>query len=818
MKKIIVALSLILLYTSGFAQSYKKTDYGASAQINSMDIEVQFYGPSIVRVVKTPVGESVEKESLSVIKSPEKVSFTTKELGDELLLSNKSVQVVLNLKSGKVSFKNTKGEILLNEKEGGATFTDFDDAGVKTYSVNQSFVLEQDESIYGLGVLQNGKMSQRNQEVHMVQNNTWDFVTFFQSVKGYGLFWDNYSPTNFKDVPGETSFRSDVGDCIDYYFMYGGDADGVIAEMRNLTGEVPMFPLWTYGFWQSKERYKSQQETVGVVKKYRELGVPLDGVIQDWQYWGSNYLWNAMEFLNDEFPNPQAMVNEIHDLNAHMIISIWSSFGPATKQYRELEKIGALYSFNTWPESGLTAWPPNMDYPSGVRVYDAFNPQARDIYWKYMNEGLFKLGIDGWWMDSTEPDHLSFKPEDMDNKTALGSFRKVRNAYPLVTVGGVYDNQRAVSSDKRVFILTRSGFAGQQRYGANVWSGDVFTTWENFRNQIPAGLNFSMTGIPHWNSDIGGFFAGEYNKSWNDGTASKNPLFQELYVRWMQFGAFNPMMRSHGTDLSREIYNFGVKGEPIYDAIESAIHLRYSLLPYIYSTSWDVTNNQSSFMRALVMDFAHDKNVWDIKHQYMFGKSILVAPVVEAQYTNEKIVKSTIDEGWLRNDGDGNDGTESNKGSEVDFTVNKSTELYLPAGAEWYDFWTNETFEGGQEITRETSIDLIPLYIKAGSILPIGPKVQYATEKNWDNLELRVYEGADGEFTLYEDENDNYNYEKGIYSTITFTWNDAKNVLTISDRKGEFPGMLLERKFNIVLVGKTNKVVDFKGKKVTVRF
>lgn len=818
MKKIIVALSLILLYTSGFAQSYKKTDYGASAQINSMDIEVQFYGPSIVRVVKTPVGESVEKESLSVIKSPEKVSFTTKELGDELLLSNKSVQVVLNLKSGKVSFKNTKGEILLNEKEGGATFTDFDDAGVKTYSVNQSFVLEQDEAIYGLGVLQNGKMSQRNQEVHMVQNNTWDFVTFFQSVKGYGLFWDNYSPTNFKDVPGETSFRSDVGDCIDYYFMYGGDADGVIAEMRNLTGEVPMFPLWTYGFWQSKERYKSQQETVGVVKKYRELGVPLDGVIQDWQYWGSNYLWNAMEFLNDEFPNPQAMVNEIHDLNAHMIISIWSSFGPATKQYRELEKIGALYSFNTWPESGLTAWPPNMDYPSGVRVYDAFNPQARDIYWKYMNEGLFKLGIDGWWMDSTEPDHLSFKPEDMDNKTALGSFRKVRNAYPLVTVGGVYDNQRAVSSDKRVFILTRSGFAGQQRYGANVWSGDVFTTWENFRNQIPAGLNFSMTGIPHWNSDIGGFFAGEYNKSWNDGTASKNPLFQELYVRWMQFGAFNPMMRSHGTDLSREIYNFGVKGEPIYDAIESAIHLRYSLLPYIYSTSWDVTNNQSSFMRALVMDFAHDKNVWDIKYQYMFGKSILVAPVVEAQYTNEKIVKSTIDEGWLRNDGDGNDGTESNKGSEVDFTVNKSTELYLPAGAEWYDFWTNETFEGGQEITRETSIDLIPLYIKAGSILPIGPKVQYATEKNWDNLELRVYEGADGEFTLYEDENDNYNYEKGIYSTITFTWNDAKNVLTISDRKGEFPGMLLERKFNIVLVGKTNKVVDFKGKKVTVRF
>ena len=340
----------------------------------------------------------------------------------------------------------------------------------------------------------------------MVQGNTDDYIPFFLSVKGYGLFWDNYSPTLFEDNPESTSFKSDVGDCIDYYFMYGGNADGVIACMRDLTGQVPMFPLWTYGYWQSKERYKSQDELVGVVKKYRELGVPLDGIIQDWQYWGNNYLWNAMEFLNPEFYNPQKMVDDVHNLNAHMIISIWNSFGPETKQYKELDKIGALMDFKTWPESGSEKWPPNLDYPSGVRVYDPYNPEARDIYWKYLNKGIFSLGMDGWWMDSSEPDHLQFKPSDFDNKTYLGSFRKVRNAFPLMTVGGVYQHQRAVTSEKRVFILTRSAFAGQQRYGANTWSGDVVASWDALRNQISAGLNFSLCGIPYWNSDIGGFF------------------------------------------------------------------------------------------------------------------------------------------------------------------------------------------------------------------------------------------------------------------------------------------------------------------------
>jgi len=389
---------------------------------------------------------------------------------------------------------------------------------------------------------------------------------------------------------------------------------------------------------------------------------------------------------------------------------------------------------------------------------------------------------------------LDFKPEDFDNQTYLGSFRKVRNAYPLMSVGGVYMNQRATTSDKRVFILTRSAFAGQQRYGANTWSGDVVASWETLLNQISGGLNFSLCGIPHFNSDIGGFFLWNYK---NDLT---NPDYRELYVRWLQFGTFCPMMRSHGEGAPREIYQFGQKGDRVYDAIEKYINLRYSLLPYIYSTSWDVTANQSSMMRALVMDFPNDKNALDINDQYLFGKSILVSPVTKGMYTND---------------------------GKADFSTIKTEEVYLPKGAVWIDFWTGEKHAGGQKIAKEVPLDVVPLYVRAGSILPIGPKVQYAEEKKWDNLEIRIYEGANGEFTLYEDENDNYNYEKGMYSTITFTWNDAKNSLTISDLKGSFPGMLTERKFNVIIVSKDkgtgmdagekfDRTISYYGKKEVV--
>ncbi len=796
MKRFIILLFMVALTCTGsYGQSYSITDLGIKTAVDSIGIEIQFYSPSIVRIVKWPEGQDFSKESLSVIMTPRKTDLVIKQKGTELIARSKNLTVSLNLISGKISFMTPVSDLLLSESEAGAMFTGFNDAGTNTFSAYQAFVLDGNEAIYGLGQLQNGKMIQRNLTLNMIQGNTDDYIPFFVSVKGYGLYWDNYSPTVFEDTPEITSFKSDVGDCIDYYFMYGGSADGVIARMRDLTGQVPMFPLWTFGYWQSRERYKSQDELVGVVSKYRELGVPLDGIIQDWQYWGNNYLWNAMEFLNADFYNPQKMVDDVHGMNARMIISIWNSFGPETKQYRELEKIGALMDFKTWPMSGSDKWPPMLDYPSGVRPYDPFNPEARDIYWRYLNKGLFSFGIDGWWMDSSETDHMDFKPADLDNKTYLGSFRKVRNAFPLMTVGGIYEHQRAVTSDKRVFILTRSAFAGQQRYASNVWSGDVTASWTALRNQISAGLNFSLSNIPYWNSDIGGFFLSGFRKKLDDAE------YRELYARWMQFGTFCPMMRSHGTDAPREIYQFGKKGDRVYDAIEKSIKLRYSLLPYIYSASWEVTANQSTMMRALVMDFPDDTKALDINDQYMFGKSLLVCPVTTSMYS---------------------------KDIEEDFSVVGTRELYLPAGTDWYDFWTGERLTGGQKVKKDTPLDIIPIYVRTGSIIPFGPEVQYATEKKWDNLEIRIYEGANGSFTLYEDENDNYNYEKGVCSTIAFSWNNAKKTLTISDRKGSFPGMLTERKFNVMLVAKDkgsgaekaekfDKEIIYAGQKITIK-
>lgn len=793
------------------AQQYQRTSSGIKTIIGDKQIELQSYGPNIIRVTKWPAGKAFAPKSLSVIKAAENSGFDITGKGDEVRLSNRTLKVTLNLSSGRIVFNSSKGGLLLQEKPDGASFTPFNDAGNATNSVTQSFLLDSSEAIYGLGILQNGKMSQRNQNVKMVQGNTWDFVTFFQSVKGYGLFWDNYSPTVFDDKPAGTSFTSEVGDGIDYYFIYGGNADGVVAGMRDITGQVPMFPLWTYGFWQSRERYKSQNEIVDVVRKYRDLKVPLDGIIQDWQYWGNNYQWNAMEFVSPEFNNAKKMIDDIHGMNARLAVSIWSSFGPMTKPYRELDAKGMLFNIKTWPESGLDLWPPDRSYPSGVRVYDAYNPEARDIYWKYLNKGIFSLGTDAWWMDSSEPDHLSQKPEDFDTKTYLGSFRKVRNAYPLMSVGGVYDHQRATTSDKRVFILTRSAFAGQQRYGASTWSGDVNSSWESLRNQVPAGLNFTLTGNPNFNSDLGGFFAGSYNKDWN-GSGAKNPMFQELYVRWLQYGTFTPMMRSHGTDVPREIYQFGKKGEPVYDAIEAFIKLRYTLLPYVYSTSWDVTKNQSSFMRALIMDFATDKKVWNLGNEYMFGRSILVAPVINPQYTPEKLVKTNEQSGWDKQNGSGGSNT-----GKIDFTQLKPVKVYLPAGASWYDFWTDSIQHGGQEITREVRLNTIPVYIKAGSIIPFGPEVEYSTEKKWDSLTVKVYPGADASFVLYEDEFDNYNYEKGNYSEVPFRWNDKAETLTIDTRKGAFTNMIQNRTFTIVLPDGRKKQAFYSGKKLNIR-
>ena len=816
MRRSIIIMALCLLTSWTWAQEFQKTTSGIKTTISGKqtDIEIQWFGPNTLRVLKTPQGKSVKKESLSVIAQPQNsgIKITTPGNGC-IVMKSQTLTVILNPQTGIITYAKPNGDALLIEQENVKAFTPVNDAGRSTYSVYQGFTTSKEEGLYGLGQLQNGQMMQRGMTKHLVQGNVEDVSPFFQSTKGYGVFWDNYSGTTYTDNEQETSFCSEVGDCIDYYFMYGGSADGVIAEVRALTGDVPMMPLWSYGFMQSKERYKSQEETVGVVKKYRELGIPLDCIIQDWQYWGHNYLWNAMDFQNPAFSRPKDMIDEVHALNARMMISIWSSFGPATKPYRALDKEGLLFDIETWPQSGVDGWPPNLEYPSGVRVYDAYSPKARDIYWEHLNKGIFQLGMDGWWMDSTEPDHFNHKESDFDRQTGLGSYRSVRNAYPLVSVGGVSDHQRALTQDKRVIILTRSGFLGQQRYGSNVWSGDVQSSWDMFRKQITAGLNFSLTGMPHWNSDLGGFFAGSYNTSWGDNSATRNPMYQELYVRWLQFGVFCPMMRSHGADVPREFYWYGKKGEPIYDALVDAVKLRYTLLPYIYSTSWDVTHNRSTFMRALFMDFVNDKQTWNVNDEYMFGKAFLVAPVLHAQYTPE-VQQKTLEEneGWNR---------DSKKSAKTpiltDFTHSKNMEVYLPAGTRWYNFWTNEAIEGGQKLVISTTLNRIPLFVRAGSIVPCGPDVQYTGEKKWDNLTLCVYPGENVNFTLYEDEGDNYNYENGAYTEIPMNWDNASRILTIGARKGEYNGMLQKRQFIVKAIDGNSKTVTYTGKKIRVK-
>lgn len=815
MRKSLLILALCSLPIFVWSQKYQETENGIKTCINEkkIDVEVQWFTPNSLRILKTPLGKTVEKKSLSVIAKPNKsgVKIATSD-NSKIVMKSPVLTVTLNTENGIITYAKTDGTVLLKENENSKPFTPMKDADRDTYTVYQGFITDKEEGLYGLGQLQNGQMMQRNMSKVLIQGNVEDVSPIFQSTKGYGVFWDNYSATTYTDNENETSFSSEVGDCIDYYFMYGGSADGVIAQVRALTGEVPMMPLWSYGFMQSKERYKSQEETVGVVKKYRELGIPLDCIIQDWQYWGHNYLWNAMDFRNPSFDNPKAMIDSIHGMNAHMMISIWSSFGPATKPYRTLDKEGLLFNIETWPQSGVEGWPPNMEYPSGVRVYDCYNPKARDIYWDYLNKGIFQLGMDGWWMDSTEPDHFNWKDSDFDRQTYLGSYRSVRNAYPLMTVGGVYDHQRAETSDKRVIILTRSGFLGQQRYASNVWSGDVQSSWDMFRKQITAGLNFSLTGMPHWNSDLGGFFAGSYNTNGN-ASATRNPMYQELYVRWLQFGVFCPMMRSHGADTPREFFWYGKAGEPVYDALVDAVKLRYSLLPYIYSTAWEVSHRQSTFMRALYMDFLNDKNTWKIGNEYMFGKAFLVAPVLHAQYTPEQkqnILKEN--EGWNKTTNN-----QVNLSLNVDFTQSKEMEVYLPSGNKWYNYWTNEDFDGGQKLKIKTSLDRIPLFVRAGSIIPIGPDVQYTNEKKWDNLIINVYPGADGTFTLYEDEGDNYNYESGAYTEIQMKWNDTKRILTIDARKGEYNGMLTKRNFTIRTADGKEKVITYSGKKINVK-
>ena len=821
MRKTLLVICGIACVTGLHAQDVERTQDGAKNFIRTQNVteEIRFYSDDIVRVIKYPSRHLPDKKSYPVIKTPEDVNLSYTEQEGNLSIKTGNMEVVMDKNSGKITFKDVQGNLLVQEKEFGTNFIPCKDGPYDSYRVSQRFMMSPDETLYGLGQQQTGKLNQRDQELTLRNENTRVCIPYITSEKGYGIYWDNPSPTVFSDTPQETSFNSEVGYMSDYYFIYkDGTQDGVIAGIRDLTGQATMLPLWTMGYWQCRERYKSPDELCEVVDKYRELKVPLDGIIQDWQYWGCNENWNSMKFQNPRYINkmgdpeymkflpngedknadygtpriksPKEMIDYVHKQNAHIMISVWASFGPWTEMYQKMDSLKALLHFETWPPK------------AGVKPYDPYNPAARDIYWEAMKKNIFDLGMDAWWLDSTEPDHMDIKDQDFNTQTYLGSFRRVHNAFPLMSNKGVYEHQRATTSDKRVFLLTRSSFLGQQRYASHSWSGDVTSEWSVMRKQLAAGLNYALCGIPYWNTDLGGFFAWRYNNNVN------NIAYHELHVRWYQWGVFQPIMRSHNSSpVAVEIYQFGKKGDWSYDALEKYTHLRYRLLPYIYSTSWEVTSKAGSIMRPLMMDFPKDKKVLDMDTEYMFGRNFLVRPVTDSLYT------------WQ---------DKKQNGHQKDMSKIGKTDVYLPQGARWIDFWTGQTLEGGQTLQREVPIDIMPIYVRAGSILPWGPAVQYSTEKKWDNLTIRIYPGANTEFTLYEDEFDNYNYEKGAYSTITLKWNDQDRTLTIDDRKGSYKGMLKSRKFNLIVVepGKGcgdgdsttfDKSISYRGKKVIAK-
>ncbi|MGK9477655.1 TIM-barrel domain-containing protein [Melioribacter sp. OK-6-Me] len=594
-------------------------------------------------------------------------------------------------------------------------------------------------------------------------------------------------PPSDENYDGLISFYSEVADQIDYYFVYGNNIDEVIKGYRYLTGRAPVMPRWALGFWQCRERYKTQDELLNVVREYRKRNIPLDNIVQDWFYWKEDD-WGSHDFDPLRFPDPDGMIKKLHDsLNTHIMISVWPKFYVGTDHYEEFKKNGWLYMRNV--DVGEKDWV-GRGYVS--TFYDPYSEGARKLYWKQIENKLFSKGVDAWWLDATEPDiHSNLSPEETTRRmgpTALGTSARYRNTYSLLNSKAVYEGQRFSDPDRRVFILTRSAFAGQQKYSAATWSGDVAARWYDLKVQIPAGLNFSLSGIPYWTTDIGGFAV---EPRYENPSEKDLDEWRELNTRWFQFGAFCPLFRSHGQFPYREIFNVSPEGHPAYESMVYYDKLRYRLMPYIYSLAGMVTFEDYTIMRSLIFDFPNDKNVLNISDQYMFGPAFMVNPVTEYKA--------------------------------------RTRNVYLPAGSDWYDFYTGKKYSGGNTISTSAPYERIPLFVMAGSIVPFGPDIQYSGQKQADTLTLFVYSGKDGSFKLYEDEGTNYNYEKGLYSTIEFKYNDSNKELTIGERKGKFPGMLSERIINIIYVSpdsprpfefdpEPDHSIKYYGKEVKIRF
>ena len=746
--------------------------------------------------------EELKKKESMIIQEEVKnsvVNLGIQHMNGEWIISTGKLSACVDMRNGLIEWKNEEKRSLLL-REGKKEFTKvpvimYTTGGeepiikrVKTVDGERNFIqnlreesdhdayqgriyfdFAEGEAIHGLGQGEDGIYDYRMHTQYLYQHNMRIPMPMFVSSNGYGILFDATCLMTFSDNEAGSYMYFDAIDQLDYYVVMGDDLDEIIAGFRYLTGRPAMLPKWAFGYIQSKEQYYTADELLEIVKHYREIKVPLDCVVQDWNTWESGQ-WGQKSLDPKRYSNMRERADEIHALGAHTMVSVWPNMNTGTPNHTELFDKG--YMLN--------------DYAT----YDAFNGEAREIYWKQAKEGLFDQGFDSWWCDSTEPFSGpdwggEIKREPWVRFNMVGTEHKKyltaenANAYSLVHSKGMYENQRKTREDMRVLNLTRSGYASSQKYGAVLWSGDITAEWSVMKNQIAEGLNMAMSGYPYWTLDIGGFFT--VGKVWQNRGCScndsdekkwfwqgrfdegvKDKGFCELYTRWLEFGCFLPMFRSHGTDTPREIWNFGKKGTMFYDAIEKYINLRYLLMPYIYSMAGASVQRDFTIMRSLLFDFAEDEKAKGISTEFMFGRSLLVCPVYEPMYFEAENQELEREKKW---------------------------KVYLPAGATWYDFETSEKYEGGQEITVDTPIDKMPLFVRSGSIIPMKRGLQYAMEEVDTPLEIHVYPGADGEFTLYEDAGNDYTYENGEFATVRFAWNDAEGVLTVEDRMGSYDGM-----------------------------
>ncbi len=726
-------------------------------------LKIEPLNPQIVRVVYTRREAFRTTPSLMMLPpSPDPFTEWTVEEDDQTLrLVTSQLQVVIQKTTCAMTWLDAAGNLVVREPEQGGKIIDPE----RDQTARLDLVFAPGEAIYGLGQHEEGILNYRGHCQYLYQHNLKVAIPQIVSTRGYAILWDTASLSVFHDDVYGSYFWTECCEELDFYFIYGPEFDQIVAGFRVLTGQVPLLPRWTYGYIQSKERYVDQEELIAVVREYRARGLPLDAIVQDWQSWPGDW-WGQKTLDPDRFPDPAGLVETLHELNARLMISVWPRFQNDGPNQCEMRDHGFLLG------DGMT--------------YNAFDPAARTLYWRQACEGLFRYGIDAWWCDASEP----FEP-DWYGTVKLEPWRRAIinaeyaktyldpaciNAYSLLHAQGMYEGQRGVCEEKRVVNLTRSYFPGQQRYSTITWSGDISATWDVFAKQIAEGLNFSVTGAGYWTTDVGAFFVAPRDEWFWRGEYPNGHLdagYRELYVRWFQFGAFLPIFRSHGTDTPREIWQFGEPGDPTYEALVKFLRLRYRLMPYIYSLAGLTTHRDYTMLRALPFDFRTDPATYNIADQFMFGPAFLVNPVTKPMYF---AADSTAIDG-----------------------VPKTRPVYLPVGNDWYDFWTGQRYVGGQTICADATLDTMPLYVRSGSIVPIGPDITYADEQRNAPLDLRIYPGQSGSFTLYDDEGDNYNYEQGHFAMIRLSWDETTRRLTIHDRQGNFPGMLISRVFRIVI-------------------